>query len=316
MVTINDNGPGSPRQIALSGFGGADFTVNASRADALVPVLKGTNSVNYNVGLNGIAGAPIPTSGDVQLSCSGLGTATCSFNPASIPVASIISGGGSVLTLGNLSSVGGATFNFTITATLGTQIASIAENLAFADFTIGASQSSVTVGAGQNATYQLSVSPLNGLNNSISFSCSNLPSHAACSFSPSPLTMDGRNPSTTTLTVTTKVTSSAAIGPILGLSPTVCSASILPSLSILSSVAFGLLTFAFARRRRWQGIAILIFAGITCISCGGGGGGGSTPTPPSSGGTTLTTPSGTYTITVIASDGTLQHNVQVGLVVN
>jgi hypothetical protein len=314
-IVITDDGPASPRQIALNGFGGADFTVLAQRNNPLIPVLKGTDSTTYNVGLNPIAGAPLPTSGNVQLSCSGNGAVTCSFNPSSVAT-SIASGSGSVLTLTNLSSVSGTNFDFVVNATLGTQIASVAAKLTLADFAITSAQPSVTVKAGQSAGYPLSISPINGFNSSVSFSCSNLPAHAACLVSPAPLFLDGHDAATATLTITTTSTSATATAPIEKDRPGVAPVAMLSSTVFTLALCFAALVSC--GKRRWSKVAPLILAGSMWVACGSGGGGtgGSAPIPPPPTPTTFLTPSGTYTITVTAGAGNLQHSVQVTLIVN
>ncbi len=66
------------------------------------------------------------------------------------------------------------------------------------------------------------------------------------------------------------------------------------------------------KRRRFICVAALIVVAFTLFSCGGGGGGGSSAPQPN----TVTTPPGSYRVTVTATTGSLQHSVQVTLVVN
>jgi hypothetical protein len=81
-------------------------------------------------------------------------------------------------------------------------------NVATASFTASGYQvsilpSSQSIAAGQPAVFGLQVNAKNGVSGAtISFSCSTLPSGAACLFSPSSITL-GNGPQTTTLTVTT-----------------------------------------------------------------------------------------------------------------
>ncbi len=72
-------------------------------------------------------------------------------------------------------------------------------------FTFAAgSATSATVTAGANASYPLSLTPLNGFNAAVNLSCSGLPNEAACSFSPSsPITASGTAAVNITLTVST-----------------------------------------------------------------------------------------------------------------
>ncbi len=77
------------------------------------------------------------------------------------------------------------------------------------DFSLAASQSSQTVTPGQAANYSIVVAPANGFSQTISFSCSGVPSQATCSVTPSSLTLDGSNQATVDAAV---VTTSSIVG--------------------------------------------------------------------------------------------------------
>jgi hypothetical protein len=81
-------------------------------------------------------------------------------------------------------------------------------NLLAPDFSVAASPASLSVTAGQSGTIAISVTPLNGFNSAVSFSCSGLPLGASCNFSPATVTPSGAAASTM-LTVTTTATSAA-----------------------------------------------------------------------------------------------------------
>lgn len=70
------------------------------------------------------------------------------------------------------------------------------------DFSLAVSPDSLTVPAGQSGTVTITVTPVNGFNSAISFSCTGLPSGASCSFSPATVTPQSA-PASTTLTVST-----------------------------------------------------------------------------------------------------------------
>ena len=157
------------------------------------------------------------------------------------------------------------------------------------DFTVNVSPQSLTIRAGQTATFTITVNPVNGLNSSIMFACSGLPAASSCNFSPASLTPGG-SPVSTTLTITTTAPSSAA--PIAGLNPWTFAAW--PVAMVL-----GLFVAAIGSRgkksRRWAlafGATALAFC---LVSCGGGN-----STPPNNPGT----PPGTSSITVTATSGT------------
>jgi hypothetical protein len=80
------------------------------------------------------------------------------------------------------------------------------------DFSITGAPGSITVSAGQSATYTLSIAPQGGAYNTpVALSCNTgaLPPQTSCSFNPSTVT-PGAGPATATLTVTTSAAASSA----------------------------------------------------------------------------------------------------------
>jgi len=175
------------------------------------------------------------------------------------------------------------------------------------NFTVGSSPSSVTVSRGQSATYTLSVNPQYGaFTNSVSLACSNLPSRSTCSFSPSSVT-PGASGATSNLTISTTAPSASFKEP-FGQPPVY---GLWIALMVLSLTALaGIRRFARTRAR-----ALYVSAGLLGLflallaACGGGGGGGGGPTNPG-------TPTGTYTITVAGTAGSLQNSGTVTLIVH
>lgn len=303
MITIQDDGPGSPRLIPLNGVALADFLVSANTQEG-GPFLKGSASIGYFVNVQEVLNGSGPA-GNVQLSCTGEGAATCIFNPTSVSI-----GGQSILTVGNLASLSGDSLSFTIVGTLGTQTSTISEQLQLADFTFTAPQASATVSAGQPALYpNLTVAPIGDLVGTISLSCTSLPAHAACTFTPPSLTATGTGNLFATLAVTTSTTSSVA--PLMvrhrqKLSPLRLSGWSL-SLGLIASIVLALTA---VHRSARPATVLLCIVMIFVISCGGSG-------SSSGSATVLTTPPGSYTITVNAVvGGNLQRSVQISLMVN
>jgi hypothetical protein len=174
------------------------------------------------------------------------------------------------------------------------------------NFTVGSSPSSVTVSRGQSATYTLSVNPQYGaFTNAVSLACSNLPSRSTCSFSPQTVT-PGASGATSNLTISTTAPSASFKGPfdpppLYGL--------------WIGLMALSLTALAGIRRfARTRALALYVSAGLLGLflallaACGGGGGGGGGPTNPG-------TPTGTYTITVAGTAGSLQNSGTVTLIV-
>lgn len=176
-------------------------------------------------------------------------------------------------------------------------------------FTVAPPSSSggtATVTAGQSASYTLVLTPSPDYSGTITPSCADLPAHAACTFTPSSISVTkGQQPVSFTVDVSTSETQSAA-------------------LRFLTPLAAPLLGFCcvpfWSRRRRWKSFmlggtlaVILVAVGIVSGCGGGGGGGGSTaPAPPP---TTATVAPGTYTIQVVFNDGSTTVKQPLTLVV-
>ena len=78
-------------------------------------------------------------------------------------------------------------------------------------FGFSASTHAATVTAGNSVQATLAVAPANGFNGTVSFACAGLPAGAACSFSPSSLTVNASAPATSQLTITTTQSTMTAL---------------------------------------------------------------------------------------------------------
>jgi hypothetical protein len=79
------------------------------------------------------------------------------------------------------------------------------------DFSLGASPGTANVIAGQTSgAITVTVTPTNGFNSQISFSCTGLPTGATCNFSPTTVTPNGTAAVTTSLTISTAANTAAA----------------------------------------------------------------------------------------------------------
>jgi subtilase family serine protease len=215
---------------------------------------------------------------------------------------------------GTLNSSGVATFasstlvagSYSITATYGGDTnfsgsTSSAVPYSIQDFTIAAAPTTVTVSApGKSGSTTLTITPLAGFSQTLSYSCAGLPSEATCAFTAASAT-------TETVTIQTMAPSARLGNAPLGRRSGLFYALMLPGF-------LGLVVSAGNRKRTLRGvrllglIAVLAVATLWMPACGGGS---STSTQTNPG-----TPTGSTTVTITAAAGSLKHSVQVTLAVN
>jgi hypothetical protein len=163
--------------------------------------------------------------------------------------------------------------------------------------TVAATSTSLTVSSAGTVNDTFNLGVVAGYSGTLQFSCTGLPQNASCSFQPGSIIFSGGT--TTASTVLTVRTGGLARldSPPLGKRQ---------AEAVRWAITFppGMLVLLVAgrRRRRWSRwlramsvLVILCGAGIGFIGCGGGG--PSSPTQP----TNPVTPSGNYTIQVVAS---------------
>jgi subtilase family serine protease len=165
------------------------------------------------------------------------------------------------------------------------------------DFTITPIPTTVTVTApGQSGTTTLTITPLGGFSQTVTYNCTGLPSEAACTF---PNAATGG-----TLTITTTPPSARLDKSPLGRSRRLFYALLLPGF-------LGLVVSAGGRKRTLRGLRLLSLIAVLALSilwmpaCGGGS---STPSNPG-------TPAGTSTITVTATAGSLSRKANITLTI-
>ena len=194
-----------------------------------------------------------------------------------------------------------------------TSIIHIANASASGDFSLTAASASVAINAGQSATYTLSITPQNGFQGAITFSCSGLPAGAACAFNPSSIT-PGNALGSVQLVISTTAPRAQVVWP--------------SDMRFAAFVAFGLpvaglMWLRHDRRRRLHRFtlifALLLLAAIAGMQLGCGGpqsAGSLSPAPGSNPPVTGGTPAGTSTVVILASSGNIQHSTSVTLVVH
>jgi subtilase family serine protease len=165
------------------------------------------------------------------------------------------------------------------------------------DFKIAAIPTTVTVTApGQSGTTTLTITPLGGFSQTVTYTCTGLPSEATCTF---PTAATGG-----TLTITTTAPSAKMDKDPLGRSRTLFYALLLPGF-------LGLVVSAGSRKQTLRGLRLLSFITLLALStlwmpaCGGGS---STPSNPG-------TPAGTSTVTVTATAGSFSHKANITLTI-
>jgi hypothetical protein len=153
-----------------------------------------------------------------------------------------------------------------------------------------------TVNAGQNAIFQVSLTPQNGSTPNVTLTCSVSPALPTCGIQPVWISLLGSGPSLAVVTISTVSHTSAWWQESL----------VLPSL-----VGFmGMVVVLMKYPRRLGAAAIMVLLVISILSCGGADGGASSQRAASGG-----TPSGSYTITVTGTSGSYSQAITVTLVV-
>ena len=193
------------------------------------------------------------------------------------------------------------------------------------DFSVGAAPGgslTSTVTQGQTATYSLQVSAIGGMSASdavsVTVTCSGAAPETACVV-PASIAATVATPGAFTVSVTTTAPTQSGI-PLAGGPRIRNPVTVLVFGMALLLLAFGLCVRMHFSERHWRspayqtGLAWLAFAGpmvlaIVLMGCAGGGSGSP---PPLSGGT----PTGTYTLTLKSTAGSVSHTTSLTLVVN
>jgi uncharacterized protein (TIGR03118 family) len=177
------------------------------------------------------------------------------------------------------------------------------------NFSIAAGSQALTVMRGQAASTTLTITPANGFDSTVSFSCSGLPGGASCSFSPSTVTPAG-TPATTQLTISTATTGTYGAVPIPVLNGP--ASRVGPLGLALAAVLF--LSFLFLKGAAGRHasvtsgaswIRIVLAAGLLVVAAGCG----------YSKNNNMGTPAGTTTVMVNATSGNVMQSTSIALTV-
>jgi hypothetical protein len=138
------------------------------------------------------------------------------------------------------------------------------------DYSVSAAPSPQTIPAGATANYTVSAAPTNGFNQTVTWSCAVAPQGPACTVSPSSVVLDGADPASATVTLTTLPRAVARVfprsGPRLDL-----------RLVLFVGIAWLLLVLIFSNlipaSRRRPSLALATAVVVVALlnhSCGGG----------------------------------------------
>lgn len=298
-VSINDDAAGSPHTVSLTGTGTGAVALltpaSLSFPNAPVGVSSGSQSVSLSsAGDANLNVSNIAVTGDFTQTnnCPGVlpPNSGCTFNLIFTPTVA-----------------GSRSGTLTITDDAFGSPQAVSLSGAGLDFTLASSPLSNTVKSGATATYTLTVTPVGGaFTNQIKLSCAGAPAHSTCSNSPASVT-PGSKPVSVSLTITTTSSSAAALPPIPGQQRPVYAVW----MGVQGLGVLGLLVMKSNRRRKHCPalvvLSLLISSLLFMPACAGGTG----IVPQGQG-----TAPGTYTITVTAASGTLQHTLPLTLVVH
>jgi hypothetical protein len=306
------------------------LAVGANAVSAVYSGDKGDNASTSAAVTVTITAAPVATTTTLTATPTTAvsGTAiifTAHVAPASGAVATgtvTFTEGTATLGTGTLDATGAATFSITslavgsdsVTASYGGNAADSASVSAavivtvtaqpMPDFAVSLTPTTGTVTAGSSATTAVAITPANGFAAATELTCSGLPSNSTCSFAPASVTPSGAA-ATSTLTIATNVTAATA-NSVSGTRPPMMLAGMLASFLLLPLIG-----------RRNRQIRQMLMVGVVLVAatvtmggmsgCHGGHGGSTSVTP--------VTPSGTYTVSVTVTSGTLTHSATYTLIV-
>ena len=204
-LTITDNVASGASSVSLTGVGEPVFQLSSPTLSQ--HLLIGMTSTPFTIGLT----APANFTDTIALSCTG--GASCSFNPSTIALGQPTIPTTSTLTLAGLSPATTNPFSFTIggtDTTSGIGTATLTLTIYFEDFSLSAYPSNNTVQSGASTIYAVTVTPLNGFNQSVAIGCltTRLPQGASCVPNPQSVLPNG-GAATSQLTVSTTAQSTS-----------------------------------------------------------------------------------------------------------
>ncbi len=214
-------------------FSVGDYVIAGTQTLATIPGASATANLTFT--------SEYSYSGKVNLTCNStaLPNATCALSPASpitVSVGSIIPVTATISVPSN-AAVGAYSIKLTTQDSTGEPTHSWTIALTVQDFAFSAvTPPAQTVGAGQTATYNLSVMPVGAsFSNPVTLSCTGVPVNSTCTFTPNPVT-PGNAAAPVVMTITTSATAATGTSTItvMGVSGSLSHSATL-SLTIASS---------------------------------------------------------------------------------
>jgi hypothetical protein len=304
-LSVTDDGPGSPEAVTLTGTVQAvTLTPNSVSLVSYIETTSAPQSVTLsNPSSQALAISSITASADFAETnnCPVGGRlpsgSSCTIKVTFTPTASGTASGTVSITddgLGSPQMIGltGTVQDFAIATT---------------------SQASVTVTPGQAANYAVSISPVNGFNQTVQLSCSGAPAQTTCTVTPTSVTLDGSKDVAASIAVVTTAATMALTKPYGG--PPV--GNRLGTWAVSGWMALVLLTSLIGwrckRSPRWicgQAFLCLLAFGFAITGCGGSSNNGG-----GMGGTSAGSYNLTVTSTFNSGSTTLTHATKITLVV-
>jgi hypothetical protein len=290
-LTINDNAQGNPHAVTLGGTGIAGVAGINPSSLTFISAQVGSTSAAQSLTVTNTGNGPLTISG-VQ--------ATGDFAITNNNCASVAPSGTCTLQVSFTAASSGArtgTVTFTDSAANSPQVI-----LLFGtgvDFSMSATGNSAIVKAGSTAAYTMSIGSAGGtFSNQVNLTCAGAPAFATCTVNPTSVT-PGASSSTVTVTVKTSGLTAQLLAPSTRRGSAFASWTFLLGLGL-----FGTFLLGGKKGRKHTGMLLLMIAlsmgTFFSVGCGSSNATKSVPTGNA-------TPSGTYTMVVIGTSGSVQH---------
>jgi hypothetical protein len=305
---------------------GGDANFSGSTSPAVSQVVNAAGKASTTTGVASslnpsTSGANVTFTATVTSATAGTITGTVTFLDGANPIGMGIVGAGGVATLmtstlsvasHSITAQYGGDANYAISTSLA--VMQIVNAATTGDFSLSANPTSVSVTAGQTGMTALSVMPLNGSTQTVTFGCTGLPTGAACSFLPPSVTLDGTHTAMTQVMITTTAPNAARAAlrsGVAGPGGAAMPPSIGKVFGILSMEFAGIFGLALLRRRKAKLRVVLALLTLAIpvtvlVACSG------SPAGNTGGGT----PAGTYPVAISATSGADAHTAPVTVTVN